>query len=73
MKVVVEATHLFYNKLWDDGWSFPLHSVHDSTGALKRAIADTTDYTDGKGTDTDHKSLTHKDKCAKLSLEVPSK
>ena len=42
MKVVVEATYLLYNKLQDDGWATPLHSVHDSTGALKRATADTT-------------------------------
>ena len=73
MRVMVEATYLLYNKLQDDGWVAPLHSVHDSTGALKRANANTTVYTDGKGTDTDHKFLRHKGKRAMLSLEVPSK
>ena len=73
MKVVVEATPLFYDKLREDGWADPLQSVHDSTSALKRANADTIVHTDCNGTDTCHDTPTHKDKCPRVSLEASSR
>ena len=53
MKVVVEATRLFYDKLREDGWAPAFQSVHESNGSRKRAGADTLGFTDCEGTAID--------------------